>query len=128
MAENSQGIRRLLVVDDESSTRRLVEYIVKALGIDVVGAATGAEALTIVQQQPVGMVLVDINLPVMDGFTLIRHLREVPSMQDVPIITFTARDHPDDQNQARALGVSGFLYKPFTTGDLRALVSEHMPG
>lgn len=116
----------LLVVDDETSTRRLVEYIVRALGIEVLGAATGNEALEYVRQYPIGMVLVDINLPGMDGFTLIRHLRELPEVADVPIITFTARDHPDDEHHARELGVINFLYKPFTTGDLRALVSKHM--
>lgn len=116
----------LLVVDDESITRRLVAYTLKILGVEVLGAGTGQEALDVVAEHKIGMVLVDINLPGMDGFMLIRRLRELPSMQGVPLITFTARDHPDDEQRARDLGVSGFLYKPFSTQDLRSLVAHHL--
>jgi CheY-like chemotaxis protein len=116
----------LLVVDDESTTRRLVMFTLKSLNIQVIGAEDGLAALEIASSQPISMMLVDINLPGMDGFTLIERLKAIPQLKDVPLITFTARNHPDDEARARELGAIGFLYKPFSTQELRNLVSVYL--
>lgn len=118
--------KTLLVVDDESTTRRLVMFSLRPLNVNVVGAEDGAQALELANSEPFDMILVDINLPGMDGFTLIRRLRELPQFEHVPLLTFTARNHPDDEAQARELGAVGFLYKPFSTQELRALVATHL--
>lgn len=117
---------KLLVVDDESITQRLVMYTLKPLGVEVLGAGDGATALELAATQPVGMMLVDINLPEMDGFALIEQLKAMPHLRDVPLVTFTARNHPEDEARAQELGAVGFLYKPFSTQELRNLVSEHL--
>lgn len=116
----------LLVVDDESITRRLVMFTVKPLGVEVLGAGDGQTALEIAAHHAIGMMLVDINLPEMDGFTLIEQLKAIPHLKDVPLVTFTARNHPEDEARARELGAVGFLYKPFSTQELRSLVSEYL--
>ena len=116
----------LLVVDDESTTRRLVMYTLRSLNVDVIGADDGASALEIASQQPIHMLLVDLNLPIMDGFSLIARLKAMPQLRDVPLVAFTARNHPEDEARVRELGAAGFLYKPFSTQDLRALVSRHL--
>jgi two-component system chemotaxis response regulator CheY len=116
----------LLVVDDETMTRRLVTHILRPLGIDVVGVGDGEAALGIAASATPAVILVDLNLPGMDGFSLIAALRALPHLAAVPIYAFTARNHPDDEAQARALGASGFLYKPFSTGELRALVGREL--
>jgi two-component system chemotaxis response regulator CheY len=118
--------RTLLVVDDESITRRLVMFTVKPLGIEVLGAGDGQTALEIASRQSIGMILVDINLPEMDGFALIEQLKAIPHLKDVPLVTFTARNHLEDEERARELGAVGFLYKPFSTQELRSLVTEHL--
>jgi two-component system chemotaxis response regulator CheY len=118
--------RTLLVVDDESTTRRLVMFTLRPLDVTVIGAEDGRTALEIASQQPVDMLLVDINLPVMDGFSLIEQLKAMPHLREVPLVTFTARNHPQDEARARELGAVGFLYKPFSTQELRALVTHYL--
>jgi two-component system chemotaxis response regulator CheY len=101
-------------------------YTVKPLGVDVLGAGDAQTALEIAAHESIAMMLVDINLPEMDGFTLIAQLRAMPHLKDVPLVAFTARNHPEDQERARELGAVGFLYKPFSTQELRSLVTEHL--
>lgn len=116
----------ILVVDDESATRRLVGYTLKSLEIAVLDAGDGKAALHVAMTNPLNLILVDINLPGMDGFKLIERLQEQPETRDIPVVMFTARNHPDDERKARALGVSTFLYKPFSTQELRSTVTTHM--
>ncbi len=116
----------LLVVDDESATRRLVAYTLKSLRVDVTGAETGAEAMKLAAEGDFKMILLDINLPMTDGFTLLTMLRALPNLDGVPIIMFTARSNPKDEMRASELGANGFLYKPFTTAELRTLVTNYL--
>ncbi len=116
----------VLVVDDESVTRRLVAYTLKTLGIEVVGAGDGYEALAAAKEQVFALAIVDIGLPDMDGFELIRHLKADDKNANTPIITFTARNEPQDETLAYELGAVGFLYKPFSTQELREIVTRHL--
>lgn len=118
----------LLVVDDESATRRLVAYTLKSLGIEVIGAESSIDALGYARENTFAMILLDINLPGTDGFTLLTMLRSLPHLSDVPIIMFTARSNPNDELRASELGANGFLYKPFTTQELRSLVTAYLAG
>ncbi len=116
----------VLVVDDESVTRRLVAYTLKTLGIEVVGAGDGYEALAFAKEQTFSLAIVDIGLPDMDGFELIRNLKADEKNAKIPIITFTARNEPQDETLAFELGAVGFLYKPFSTQELREIVTRHL--
>ena len=62
----------------------------------------------------------------MDGFTVLQKLKQMPHLQDIPMIIFTARNHAGDEDTARHMGASGFLYKPFSTQELRDLVTLHL--
>lgn len=117
---------QVLVVDDESVTRRVVTHTLKTINVDVISAEDGAQALALAGEYEVALAFVDINLPDMDGFTVIEHLKQMPHMQHVPIIVFTARNHPGDELTAQNLGASDFLYKPFSTQELRDLVRKHL--
>lgn len=119
--------RQVLVVDDESVTRRLVAHALKVMDVEVIGAENGYRALEVAPQQPLALALVDINMPGMNGFEVVQELRKLPNMQDVPIIIFTARNQTGDEQMAQKLGASGFLYKPFSTQELRQLVAQHLP-
>lgn len=117
----------ILVVDDESVTRRVVSHALKTLDIETLGAADATEAYQLAQENPISLALIDINLPDVDGFTLITHLRELPHMANIPMIIFTARNNPEDELVAKEHGAVGFLYKPFSTQELRTLISQHLP-
>jgi DNA-binding response OmpR family regulator len=117
---------KVLVVDDESVTRRIVTHTLKTLSIEVIGAEDGTQALALAGENALDLAIVDINLPDMDGFAVVRALKAIPHMANTPIVMFTARNHPGDQETARELGASGFLYKPFSTQELRDLVRNQL--
>jgi CheY-like chemotaxis protein len=116
---------QVLVVDDESVTRRLVTHTLKTIGVEVIGAENGNEAIRLAQQHAFVMAIVDINLPDMDGFDVIRSMKAIPQMQSVPMIVFTARNHRGDEDLALEVGAVGFLYKPFSTQELRDLFTKY---
>lgn len=116
----------ILVVDDESTTRRLVHYVLKPLGVDVLEAGDPEETMAIVENNAVEMILMDINLPRMNGFDLTVRLRAMEKLKDVPILIFTARSHPNDAKRALESGAVGFLYKPFSTTELRQIVTKYV--
>lgn len=117
----------ILVVDDESVTRRLVTHALKVLNVEVLAAEDGADALAKAQDTTLTLAIVDINLPDVDGFTLIRQLKALPHLGDVPMIVFTARNHAGDDHSAKEAGAAGLLYKPFSTQELRDLVQQYLP-
>jgi len=117
---------KILVVDDESVTRRVVTYTLQAINVEVICAVDGMSALELAEDTHFDLALIDINLPDISGFDLLKSLRGMRSMQGVPMVIFTARNNPDDQMQAQELGASGFLYKPFSTQELRDLVQQHL--
>lgn len=114
----------LLVVDDEETTRRLVAFTLRPLSVRVLEADDVQSALALVRNDPPDMILVDINLPGIDGFMLMDWLRDTPEAQNIPFVAFTARSNPDDEVRAYELGAVGFLSKPFSMTELRALVSR----
>jgi CheY-like chemotaxis protein len=118
---------QILVVDDESVTCRVVTHALKAVGIEVLSAGDSTQAIAMAEVNHFALAIVDINLPDIDGFELMRRLKQLPNMADIPMIAFTARNQPGDKHTANEVGAVGFLYKPFSTQELRAMVMEHLP-
>lgn len=118
--------KQVLVIDDESVTRRLVTHALKAIQVDVVGAENGMEAIALAKQNDIQLAFVDINLPDIDGFTLLKELKAIPHLADIPMYVFTARNRADDKDIALEMGAEGFFYKPFSTQELRDLVLKHL--
>lgn len=116
----------VLVVDDESVTRRVVTHALRMMDVEVLSAENGTQAIELAQANQPELAIVDINLPDIDGFEVMRRLKTIPHMQAVPIIVFTARNQPGDEVTASDVGAVGFLYKPFSTQELRDLVSQHL--
>lgn len=116
----------ILLVDDESVTRRVVTYALKAIDVAVIAFENGGSTLEQAPDLSVELAIIDINLPDMDGFEVIRRLKQLPNMQHVPMIVFTARSHPGDKHAALDAGAVDFLYKPFSTQELRELVNRHL--
>jgi DNA-binding response OmpR family regulator len=112
----------VLVVDDEVVIQRLVTYTLKASQVEVLTAFTATEALELANQHCVDLFLIDVNLPDIDGFVLIEKLRSNSALANTPMITFTARNEPNDVAHAREVGATMFLYKPFSTMELREAV------
>jgi two-component system chemotaxis response regulator CheY len=116
--------KTILAVDDSGSLRQMVVFSLNAAGYKVVEAVDGQDALNKAKQQTVDLVLTDQNMPVMDGLTLIRSLRNLASYQKVPILMLTTESSDEMKSQGRAAGANGWLVKPFDPKKLIEIVQK----
>lgn len=105
--------KTILSVDDSSSIRQMVAFTLKGAGYEVIEAVDGQEALEKAKAKTVDMVLTDQNMPRMDGLTLIKNLRSMPSYKSVPILMLTTESGDAMKAQGKAAGATGWLVKPF---------------
>ena len=116
--------KTILAVDDSSSLRQMVAFSLKAAGYLVVEAVDGQDGLEKAKQQTVDLVLTDQNMPRMDGLTLIKLLRELPTYQKVPILMLTTESSDEMKQKGRAAGANGWLVKPFDPQRLNEVVKK----
>lgn len=111
-APSEEGtIARILVVDDEESVRLLLCDALELAGHETVGASHGLEALTMTRAQRVDLILLDVNMPMADGYEVLDRLRE--SGNTTPVIMLTARQGSEDTKRGFTLGADDFIRKPF---------------
>jgi len=116
--------KTILAVDDSSSLRQMVAFSLKAAGYQVVEAVDGQDGLDKAKQHTVDLVLTDQNMPRMDGLTLIKSLRGLPTYQKVPILMLTTESSEDMKSKGRAAGANGWLVKPFDPQRLIEVVKK----
>lgn len=109
---------RVLVVDDDDDSRRLLGHLLKRKGYDVLVVDGGKAALKTLKTNQVDVVLLDVMMPVMDGFAVCRELKKNPATAALPIILLTARDDMETRATGMNLGVSEFLAKPVNNKEL----------
>lgn len=102
---------RILVVDDSLTTRMLEQSILESAGYDVEVAASAEEALDKVSTTRYALMLVDVEMPGMDGFTFIEHIRADPALRQIPCILVTSRASPDDRRRGHDVGAAGYVDK-----------------
>jgi CheY-like chemotaxis protein len=119
MIEQLEINQPILVVEDEPDTAELVKLILQEKGYQVVHAADGQDALDkIASMPPPSLVLLDIQLPLVDGITILEMIRATPDWQDVPVVLLTAVVDPLCIRQAVSIKVQDYVLKPFTRDDL----------
>jgi len=101
----------VLVVDDSLTTRMLEQSILESAGYEVDVALSGEEALTCVTNKSYALVLVDVEMPGMDGFTYIERIRAEPALRHIPAILVTSRAAPEDRRRGREVGAQGYIVK-----------------
>jgi two-component system, chemotaxis family, chemotaxis protein CheY len=122
---------RALIVDDSSVMRKIVERCLRQAGIDlkqVLEAGNGAEALGILQGNPVDLILCDINMPVMDGLEFIKQLPGIENAKDVPVVMITTEGSEAHVVQALSCGARGYIRKPFTPEQVKEHVIPVLAG
>jgi PAS domain S-box-containing protein len=106
-------MKRVLIVDDIEDNRYLLESLVKGYGFSTVSANNGAEALGLAKKSPPDIIISDILMPVMDGYSLCREWKKDPELKNIPFVFYTATyTHPKDEEFALSLGAEKFLIKP----------------
>lgn len=119
---------RVLVVEDEESILLSLEFLLGREGYAVDTARDGAAALHMLQTRPPGLVLLDVMLPLIDGFELCRLIRDNPALHGTRIVLLTARGRDTEIARGMALGADAYLTKPFSTRDLMHKVRELLSG
>jgi len=114
----------ILAVDDSASMRQMVGVTLRAAGYEVVEATDGQEALEYARQHPVDLVLTDVNMPRMDGITLVSQLRALPSYRLTPLLLLTTESSPERKQQGKQAGATGWMVKPFNPDQLLATLSR----
>ena len=113
---------RVLIVEDEESILLSLEFLLRKEGHDVVSARDGAAALRALEQQPPDLVLLDVMLPLIDGFEVCASIRTNPALNHTRIMLVTARGREAEIARGMALGADAYLTKPFSTRELREKV------
>ncbi len=111
---------RILIVDDDPNIVRFIQVNLKNSGHDVFIAANGAEAVRLVKEEKLDLVLLDVRMPVMDGFEACRRIRE---QSTVPIIMVSADRDVNDKVKCLELGADYYMTKPFSIDELLARVT-----
>ncbi len=117
----------LLLVDDSATVRGMITRALRLAELplgEIMQAANGVEALGILEQKPVDVVLTDIHMPEMDGLTFIAHLRANPAFAGLPVIVVSTEGGAERMEEARRNGVTAYLRKPFTPEQVKEAVNS----
>jgi two-component system, chemotaxis family, chemotaxis protein CheY len=108
----------ILAVDDSASMRQMVAFTLRGAGHQVIEVSDGVEALQYARKQGVSLVLTDVNMPNMDGISLIKELRSLPSYKFTPLLMLTTESSTEKKQQGKAAGATGWIVKPFNPEQL----------
>jgi two-component system cell cycle response regulator DivK len=118
--------KRILVVEDQEDNRQIVRDLLTANDYEMTEAENGEEALAAVAKDRPDLILMDIQLPVMDGYEATRRIRADPSLSSIPIIAVTSYGLSGDEEKARAAGCNDFVPKPYSPRQLLAKIREFL--
>lgn len=114
----------ILAVDDSNSMRQMVVFALKQAGHSVTEAADGVEALELAKKNSFNLVISDVNMPRMDGISLIKQLRTLPNYKFIPLLMLTTESGADKKQEGKAAGATGWIVKPFNPDQLLSTVKR----
>ena len=118
--------KRILVVEDQEDNRQIVRDLLTTTDYEVMEAENGEEALAAVAKQRPDLILMDIQLPIMDGYEATRRLKADPGLSAIPIIADTSYALSGDEEKARAAGCDDFVPKPYSPRQLLAKIRQYL--
>jgi two-component system, cell cycle response regulator DivK len=118
--------KRILVVEDTEDNRRIVRDLLTSAGYEILEATTGEEGVALATRHRPDLILMDIQLPVLDGYEATRRIRADPALHHIPIIAVTSYALAGDEEKTRAAGCDGYVAKPFSPRQLLATVRQHL--
>ena len=116
--------KKILVVDDSTAIRQSVTFVLQQEGFETVEASDGLEGLEEIKKTSVDMVISDVNMPNMDGITMVLKIREIADFKFIPIIILTTESQSSKMDEGKAAGATGWIVKPFTSEKLLAVVNK----
>jgi two-component system cell cycle response regulator DivK len=119
--------KRILVVEDTEDNRQIMRDLLSSAGYDLVEAQDGAEGVAMAKSQRPDLILMDIQLPVLDGYEATRRIKADPALSHIPVIAVTSYALSGDEAKTRAAGCDGYVAKPFSPRQLLQKVREYLP-
>jgi len=116
--------RTALIVDDSSSIRAMLAFTLQEAGFAVLQADDGQNATKVLDGRQIDLIITDLNMPNMDGFALIRHIRALPAYRFVPILMLTTVSNEERKAEGKKTGATAWLVKPFDPEQLMAVVAK----
>jgi two-component system chemotaxis response regulator CheY len=114
--------KRILSIDDSPSVRKLVEYTLKSKGFQAASAENGQQALELMAEEKFDAIILDINMPRMDGLEFMKRMRANDAYASIPVIVLTTEGQEADKDKAMELGATAYIVKPFKPTQLLSLV------
>jgi DNA-binding response OmpR family regulator len=121
-------VTTVLIVDDEPDIRRLVSFSLKRHGFDVIEATDGLAACAVAEAQHPDIILMDVMMPLMNGFEASRRLKENAATANIPILMLSAKSQVYEQEEGLESGALDYITKPFTPAELVEQVTNHLTG
>jgi two-component system cell cycle response regulator DivK len=119
--------KRILVVEDQEDNRRIIRDLLTASGYALIEAVTGEEGVAAAEREKPDLILMDIQLPGLDGYEATRRIKAIPALKQVPVIAVTSYALSGDDQKAFAAGCDGYVTKPFSPRQLLAKIREYLP-
>ena len=119
--------RRILIVEDQEDNRRILRDLLTHTGYDLIEAPNGQEGVRLAEAEHPDLILMDIQLPILDGYEATRRIKADPTLRAIPIIAVTSYALSGDEVKAREAGCDAYVTKPFSPRALLAKVREYLP-
>jgi two-component system cell cycle response regulator DivK len=116
--------KKILVVEDTEDNRQILRDLLSMAGYDLIEAHDGAEGVAKAAEHKPDLILMDIQMPVMDGYEATRRIKADPGMKGIPVIAVTSYALSGDEEKTRAAGCDGYIAKPFSPRQMLAKVRE----
>ena len=125
---SNAGVPTVLVAEDDGDTRRVVRWMLEQKGYAVIEAADGRQAVALAISERPDLILMDLIMPVVDGFDAVRQVREHPELRGVPVVAMTAHDAAASRDKAEDLGFNQYLSKPLDFLRLNVVIERLLGG
>jgi two-component system, cell cycle response regulator DivK len=118
--------KRILVVEDQADNRKIIRDMLAGTNYEITEAENGEEALAAIAKQRPDLILMDIQLPVMDGYSATRRIKTDPALQSIPIIAVTSYALSGEEKKAREAGCDDYVPKPYSPRQLLAKIRQYL--
>ncbi len=121
------GFGQVMVVEDEPVNMLLISEVLRKMGIDVIRAGNGKEALELLSEKTPAMIFMDVNMPVMDGYEATEHIRRLPdARKNIPVIALTADAMKEDREKCLSVGMNSYISKPFRLEEIELALKKYL--
>jgi len=118
--------KRILIVEDQEDNRTILRDVLSTVGYELIEALNGKDGVRLAQSERPDLILMDIQLPEMDGYEATQQIKSIAELKTIPIIAVTSYALSGDEAKARAAGCDGYIAKPFSPRELLAKVRKYL--